>query len=143
MGLIMSVQVIELYPKNLGIDAVRDLAQRELLCNFLGAIVSMAQARAHPDAEVRCEHYNRSRAYIKNFRKRLLEPEEVDEDCLEKHKTMLAFDFEAAVRLGQFDDLLDIVDEVQQYADEELCGILIDALLSSDAGVESICAVFQ
>lgn len=103
----------------------------------------MAQARATPDVQIREEHYATSRSYILGFRQYLLECSDLDEDSLEKHKTILAFDFEAAVRLHQFSDLTEIVDESQQYASEELYGIFIDAMLGSDAPVEVVSAVFQ
>ncbi|KZZ87885.1 Meiosis specific protein SPO22 [Ascosphaera apis ARSEF 7405] len=141
--LTVCIKFIDLHPKTSEVKASTDLAKRRMLCNFLGAIISMAQARATPDVQIREEHYAASRSYILGFRQYLLECSDLDEDSLEKHKTILAFDFEAAVRLHQFSDLTEIVDESQQYASEELYGIFIDAMLGSDAPVEVVSAVFQ
>ncbi|KAI5304393.1 hypothetical protein KEM56_006541 [Ascosphaera pollenicola] len=141
--LTVCINLIGLYPTSLDDNVLEEVRKRRMLCNFLGAIISMAQARAHPDAQMREEHYATSRNYILGFRQYLLDCSNLDEDSLEKHKTILAFDFEAAVRLQQFSDLTEIVDESQQYASEELYGIFIDAMLGSDAPVEVVGAVFQ
>lgn len=61
----------------------------------------------------------------------------------DKYRTLLAFDFEAAVRLGQWNSLSEIVDESRAIGDEKLYGIFADAILCSGAPIDEISQVFQ
>ncbi|KAI5289634.1 hypothetical protein KEM54_003528 [Ascosphaera aggregata] len=141
--LIVSMKLTEFYPNSLESGIVEEVKKRRMLCNFLCAIICMAQARAHPDPQGREEHYATSRKHILGFRQYLLEHTNLDEESLERHRTVLAFDFEAALRLHNFTDLSDIVEEAHQYANEELYAIFIDAILGSDAPLETVAVVFQ
>jgi hypothetical protein len=62
---------------------------------------------------------------------------------LDKYRTLLAFDFEAAVRLKQWDDLVQLIDDSRSVADDKLYSIFADAILCSDAPMEESARVFQ
>ena len=47
-----SAQLTDLYPTNLDSEISCNLALRRLLCDFLGAIISMAQARIQVDSQL-------------------------------------------------------------------------------------------
>lgn len=45
------ISFIDLYPSDLQSDAAVDIKRREMLCLFLGTVLSMAQARAQNDVD--------------------------------------------------------------------------------------------
>ncbi|KMU92208.1 hypothetical protein CIHG_10010 [Coccidioides immitis H538.4] len=63
------IKIIALYPENLGIEARRDIEQRNILCHFLAAVIEVSQARTHNDSEVQNQFYLNARAHIQGFRK--------------------------------------------------------------------------
>jgi hypothetical protein len=69
--------------------------------------------------------------------------ESLQEELREKYRTLLAFDFEASVRLQQWNSLVEIVDESRAIGNERLYGIFADAILCSGAPVDEISQVFQ
>ncbi|EER25387.1 hypothetical protein CPC735_064870 [Coccidioides posadasii C735 delta SOWgp] len=81
-------------------------------------------------------------ACIKGFRKvalPLFEQLSNDESLAaltEKRRTLFAFDFEAAVRLKQWSNLSEMLNESRKIADEMLYSLFADAVLSSEAPVE-------
>ncbi|QVM05629.1 hypothetical protein D8B26_000336 [Coccidioides posadasii str. Silveira] len=136
------IKIIALYPENLGIEARRDIEQRNILCHFLAAVIEVAQARTHNDSEVQNQFYLNARAHIQGFRKvalPLFEQLSNDESLAaltEKRRTLFAFDFEAAVRLKQWSNLSEMLNESRKIADEMLYSLFADAVLSSEAPVE-------
>lgn len=64
-------------------------------------------------------------------------------DLLQKHRTLLAFDFEAAVRLRQWESLSEIIEESESFADDVLYGTFSDAMLCSEAPLENAARVLQ
>nr|KMM70695.1 hypothetical protein CPAG_07006 [Coccidioides posadasii RMSCC 3488] len=136
------IKIIALYPENLGIEARRDIEQRNILCHFLAAVIDVAQARTHNDSEVQNQFYLNARAHIQGFRKvalPLFEQLSNDESLAaltEKRRILLAFDFEAAVRLKQWSNLSEMLNESRKIADEMLYSLFADAVLSSEAPVE-------
>ncbi|KAK2802668.1 hypothetical protein FQN50_007276 [Emmonsiellopsis sp. PD_5] len=131
-------------------EQLSNVALRRLLCHFLAAILCMAQARMEPDVQVQSDHYLDSRIQIQNFRETFHTDSistHCDEKCrtdlLKKHRTLLAFDFEASVRLCQWQSLHEIVDESQSCADDKLYGIFSDIMLCADAPIEETTRVFQ
>ncbi|KMU72544.1 hypothetical protein CISG_09531 [Coccidioides immitis RMSCC 3703] len=136
------IKIIALYPENLGIEARRDIEQRNILCHFLAAVIEVSQARTHNDSEVQNQFYLNARAHIQGFRKvasPLFEQLSNDESLAaltEKRRTLLAFDFEAAVRLKQWSNLSEMLNESRKIADEMLYSLFADAVLSSEAPVE-------
>jgi hypothetical protein len=69
--------------------------------------------------------------------------EALQEELREKYRTLLAFDFEASVRLQEWNSLIEIVEESRAMGDERLYGIFADAILCSGAPIDEISQVFQ
>ncbi|WEW57166.1 sporulation-specific protein 22 [Emydomyces testavorans] len=143
------IQIINLYPENLGEEARKDIELRNMLCHFLAAIITVAQARTQNDPETKKGFYRDARMHIQGFRERVLPlmeqslEEKTLEDCLKKYRTLLAFDFEAAVRLNQWDSLGEILHQSQTIADSALYSLYADALLCSGAPTEKLLKIFQ
>lgn len=60
-----------------------------------------------------------------------------------KYRILLSFDFEAVVRLQQWDGLRSLVAESSDYADEKLYGVFADIILCSEAPIEETVEVFK
>ncbi|KAK2790267.1 hypothetical protein FQN53_000033 [Emmonsiellopsis sp. PD_33] len=142
--------IIDLYPLDLPHEQLSNISLRKLLCHFLAAILCMAQARMEPDVQVQKDHYLDSRIHIQSFRETFHtnsmsthRDEKCRTDLLKKHSTLLAFDFEASIRLRQWQGLHEIIDESQSCADDKLYGIFSDIMLCADAPIEETTRVFQ
>ena len=91
--------------------------------------------------------YREIRTSIQNFRTniqyQLQSPARTVEQraWLEKYRTLLAFDFEAAIFLKQWDCLPVIVEESTPIVDDRLSAIYLDAILSSQAEAKDILIV--
>lgn len=93
-------------------------------------------------------HYLDCRLHIQQFRRSIVDQlnrstEENQSELREKYRTLLAFDFEASVRLQQWSSLSEIVQESRTIGDEKLYGIFADAIFCSEAPVYEISPVFQ
>ncbi|PGH12790.1 hypothetical protein AJ79_04014 [Helicocarpus griseus UAMH5409] len=142
------IKFIYQYPDQLSLEEFYDIALRRLLCHFLGASLSIAQARLQTDTEAKRGYYIDTRNHIQNFRGTLCGDiktprEDHYDDLLKKHRTLLVFDFEAAVRLGQWESLSEIIEESASYADDNLYGSFSDAIFCSDVPVENSSRVLQ
>ncbi|EGC46539.1 conserved hypothetical protein [Histoplasma capsulatum var. duboisii H88] len=143
-----SIKFLDMYPSNLSLKQLYAVTLRRLLCYFLGALLNMARARTETDAQTRADYYLDSRNYIQFFRgvfnceTKNLEVADRN-DLLQKHRTLLAFDFEAAVRLRQWESLSEIIEESESFADDVLYGTFSDAMLCSEAPLENAARVLQ
>ncbi|KAI1936792.1 sporulation-specific protein 22 [Ophidiomyces ophidiicola] len=142
------INVIHLYPTNLGEEAEADVEQRKLSCYYLSAILTIAQARLHKDREIQQAFYLDSRIHIQGFRTAispLLKRNMIDSlsDYIEKYRTLLAFDFEAAVTLDQWSSLAEILKEARNIADARLYSLFADIILSSGESYKEALAIFQ
>lgn len=93
-------------------------------------------------------HYLNSRLHIQRFRRSIVDElnrstGNIQSELRDKYRTLLAFDFEASVRLQQWSSLSEIVEESGTIGDEKLYGIFADAILCSEAPVYEISPVFQ
>ncbi|PGH36716.1 hypothetical protein GX50_00376 [[Emmonsia] crescens] len=142
------IKFLDMYPSNLSQKQLYAVTLRRLLCHFLGALLSMARARTETDAPAQTDYYLDSRNHIQNFRgifsSEITHWDETHRhDLLKKQRTLLAFDFEAAVRLRQWESLDEIIDESESFADDILYGTFSDAMLCSDAPIENTTRVLQ
>ncbi|EEP81538.1 predicted protein [Uncinocarpus reesii 1704] len=101
----------------------------------------------HSDSEVQ-KFYLDARAHISDFRNAasvLLDKDLSDdsEELIKKYRTLLAFDFEAAVRLKHWESLCEILYESRQVADDTLYGLFADCILCSDCPTEEIVKIFE
>ncbi|EDN07288.1 predicted protein [Histoplasma mississippiense (nom. inval.)] len=100
------------------------------------------------NTSIKADYYLDSRNYIQFFRDvfncetKNLEVADRN-DLLQKHRTLLAFDFEAAVRLRQWESLSEIIEESESFADDVLYGTFSDAMLCSEAPLENAARVLQ
>lgn len=83
--------------------------------------------------------------HSESFRRCILQLQHPGDDLTQKHRTLLAFDFEAAVRLERWDCLNDILEESRRFVQEadELYSTFADVLLCSGGPIEVIGSVFQ
>ncbi|EEH42224.2 uncharacterized protein PADG_07044 [Paracoccidioides brasiliensis Pb18] len=143
-----SIKFLDMYPLDLNPKQRNGITMRRLFCHFLGAILSIAQARTEADTTVQRDYYLDSRNHIQSFRG-ILGAETTDwegkhrDNFLKRHRTLLAFDFEAAARLHQWESLDEIISESEHYADNMLYGTFSDALLCSDTPIENATRVLQ
>ncbi|PGH05766.1 hypothetical protein GX51_02737 [Blastomyces parvus] len=142
------IKFLDMYPSNLSPKQLYDVNLRRLLCHFLGALLSMARARTETDTQAQADYYLDSRNHIQFFRG-VLNCESTNweethrDDLFKKHRTLLAFDFEAAVRLRQWGSLDEIIEESEFVSDDILYGTFLDALLCSDAPLKSTTRALQ
>ncbi|OJD25043.1 hypothetical protein ACJ73_03590 [Blastomyces percursus] len=142
------IKFLDIYPSSLSPKQLYAAALRRLLCHFLGALLSMARARAETDTQAQANYCLDSRNHIQFFRSVLnCESTNWEEthrsDLFRKHRTLLAFDFEAAVRLRQWCSLHEIIEESESFSDDILYGTFSDALLCSDAPLKNTTRALQ
>ncbi|OJD17226.1 hypothetical protein AJ78_02663 [Emergomyces pasteurianus Ep9510] len=142
------IKFLDMYPSNLSSKQLYAVTLRRLLCHFLGALLSMARARTEADTQVQTDYYLDARNHIQTFRglfcSETIHWDETHQgDLLKKRQSLLAFDFEAAVRLQQWESLDEIVDESESFVDDALFGTFSDALLCSGAPIENTTRVLQ
>ncbi|EQL38157.1 hypothetical protein BDFG_00534 [Blastomyces dermatitidis ATCC 26199] len=142
------IKFLDMYPSNLSPKQLYAATLRRLLCHFLGALLSMARARTETDTQAQADYYLDSRNHIQFFRGVLncesTNWEETHQsDLFKKHKTLLAFDFEAAVRLRQWGSLDEIIEESESFSDDILYGTFSEALLCSDAPLKNTTQALQ
>lgn len=57
------------------------------------------------------------------------------------YRTLLSFDFEAAILLEQHDSLSSIIEECHTFSDEKLCALFLDSILVSEAPISVMARV--
>lgn len=62
---------------------------------------------------------------------------------MKKYRIFLSFDFEAVVRLQQWDNLRSLVYESTGFVDEQLYGVFADIILCSEAPIEETVEIFK
>jgi hypothetical protein len=112
---LITKQFIELYPLDLSNHISRKSTLRKMFCSFLGASLLITLARAESDIEKQFQGSLDCRKHINSFRgylnDQLVNSKSNDRRMLlEKFACLLAFDFEAAVRLKAWSDLPNIID---------------------------------
>ncbi|PQE09145.1 hypothetical protein CJF32_00010362 [Rutstroemia sp. NJR-2017a WRK4] len=103
---------IDLYPADIGSHAHDDITLRKMFCNFTSATALVSLARSGDLIETQLQDYLNLRKHVASFDSLLqekLEPGKLEEltadDLLQKLAVLLAFDFEAACRLKDWDSL--------------------------------------
>ncbi|KAH0614706.1 uncharacterized protein H6S33_000342 [Morchella sextelata] len=133
------IRFLELYPDDIDEPTLAEVSYRRLLCNYLCACISIELARVEDNIEAQLQHYLVSRRHIQDFRSKnetvRSKIEQEAEDLSQKFGILLAYDFEAAARLKDWDTLRSIVEEAALSTDK---GISIfekvtDILISCEA----------
>lgn len=106
------VEIISHFPSD--VDCRMDLSLKALFAHFVISSALVALARTQDKVEKQRDDYSTMRKHVAAFDSELPQylpklDEQSRADILRKHAALLAFDFEAAVALQQWDDLGGIV----------------------------------
>jgi hypothetical protein len=129
---------MNLYPPDIPQLTLNDISLRQILCHFLSCALFITQARNSTDIELQLQHYLSVRKHAKEFYPlvplQLIRFDSAAKtDLLNKNRSILAFDFEAAAKLKAWDVLREVLDQGAEVADEKVYGIFADVLLASEA----------
>ncbi|KAI9856788.1 MAG: hypothetical protein M1824_005259 [Vezdaea acicularis] len=139
---------IDLYPSDMPKDTILDLSLRRMFCDFLAISLLIALARSEDNIEKQLQYYLTGRAHVEGFRARI--PDQLTrlgpgsrEDLLKKLGVVLAFDFEAAVRLKSWDSLELIIEECAAANEPRIYETLADIMLSSGGPSATVVMTLQ
>ncbi|SPQ20408.1 14822ea5-0490-4dac-a6c0-22cd1d76eaed [Thermothielavioides terrestris] len=130
------VRIIGHFPSDLGSKV--DLSLKTLFSNFVISSALVALARTQDNVEKQLQDYGTMRKHISDFDNQLPEylphlDEQSKEDMFRKHATLLAFDFEAAIALKQWEDLGSIVQRAVPCKNITAFQAMADSLLRAQA----------
>ncbi|KAG7285410.1 hypothetical protein NEMBOFW57_010037 [Staphylotrichum longicolle] len=130
------VEIIGRFPSDSGSKADRSL--RKLFSHFVVSSALISLARTHDHIEKQRQDYAAMRKHVVAFDQELPEylpqlDETSREDMLRKHATLLAFDFEAAIALQQWEDLSSIVQRAMPCKNITAFQAMADSLLRAQA----------
>ncbi|KAL2160174.1 hypothetical protein VTH06DRAFT_1830 [Thermothelomyces fergusii] len=130
------VNIISYFPPDMGSKV--ELALKLLFSHFVISSALIALARTEDNLEKQRQDYATMRKHVGAFDCELPEhlsqlDEECRDDMLRKHAALLAFDFEAAVALGQWDDLGSIVQRAVPCKSVTALQAMADCLLRAKA----------
>lgn len=130
--------LITMIPRDANKIMNADLIIRLMSCDFLAALLLIALARAEDNIEVQLDNYLELRRYADDYdtklQEKLVELEEVvAQDLLGKLGVILAWDFEAAIHLKQWDSLREIVMKADSCKSLRTYEMMADCILSSEA----------
>jgi len=137
------IAFIGLYPKDLDKQTSEDLSLRLIFCHFLAGVLLISLARAEDNIEVQLQDYLIIRKNVKSFDTILqLKLEKLEEgpaeDLIKKLSILLAYDFEAAVRLKKWDDLPEIIIKSDICKSMKLFELMADCMLCGDAPTDGM-----
>jgi hypothetical protein len=127
--------IIRHFPSDIGCKV--ELSLKTLFSHFVISSALVALARTQDNVERQRGDYAAMRKHVMAFDNELPEYLPLDEqskdDMLRKHATLLAFDFEAAVALKQWDDLGGIVQRAVSCKNITAFQAMADCLLRAQA----------
>lgn len=137
------IAFIELYPKDIDRQVSDDLSLRLIFCHFLATVLLISLARAEDNIEMQLQDYLTIRKHVHNFDTILqLKLETVEEgpaeDLVKKLSILLAYDFEAAVRLKKWDDLHEIILKADICKSMKVFELMADCMLCCGAPTNGI-----
>lgn len=118
-------------------QSTNDVYLRHIFCDYLAAILLATMARSEDNIEVQLQDYLMVRKHAKHYeeilREKLKQLDHVSlNDLNNKRRCLMALDFEAAVRLKAWEDLMVIVTESESCQDMRILEIFADCLLSGE-----------
>ncbi len=130
------VSIIGHFPPDVGSKA--DLSLKTLFSHFVISSALVALARTQDNLEKQRQDYTTMRKHVMAFDNELPEylpqlDEVAQEDMRRKHATLLAFDFEAAIVLQQWDDLGGIIQRAVPCKNITTLQAMADSLLRAQA----------
>jgi hypothetical protein len=137
------IAFIELYPKDIDRQVSDDLSLRLIFCHFLATVLLISLARAEDNIEMQLQDYLTIRKHVHNFDTILqLKLETLEEgpaeDLVKKLSILLAYDFEAAVRLKKWDDLHEIILKADICKSMKVFELMADCMLCCGAPTNGI-----
>lgn len=139
------VDIISHFPSDFGSKA--DLSLKTLFSHFVVGSALVALARTQDSIEKQRQDYATMRKHVMAFDQELPEylpqlDETLREDMLRKHATLLAFDFEAAIALQQWEDVGGIVQRAIPCKNITAFQAMADSLLRTKApGQGTLCSL--
>jgi hypothetical protein len=132
------LKFIELYPKDISQELADDLSLRRIFCHFLATILLVALARTEDNIEAQLQHYLMVRQHVDGYDAGLQEKlnrleDGPAKDLINKLSILLAYDFEAAIRLKAWDDLTGIILKAGACKKMKVYEIMADCILCCDA----------
>lgn len=120
------------------IDSKVELSLKTLFSHFIISSALVSLARTQDNIDKQQEDYATLRKHVTAFDSELPEylpqlDEQSAADMLRKHATLLAFDFEAAIALKQWDDLGNIVQRTAPCRNITALQAMADSLLRAQA----------
>lgn len=139
---------IDCHPQDIGQDAHDDVTLRKMFCNFCAATTFVSIARAEENVEIQLQSYLNLRKHVTSFHHLLQKKlekldEEIAEDLLRKFSVLLAFDFEAACRLKDWDGLGEIILRARVCKCMKVYELMADCILSCEAPTQGLCHIFS
>jgi hypothetical protein len=132
--------IIGHFPSDIGSKV--ELSLKTLFSHFVISSALVSLARTQDNVERQREDYATMRKHVVAFDNELLEYLPLDEqsrdDMLRKHAALLAFDFEAAVALKQWDDLGEIAQKAVSCKNITAFQAMADCLLRAHAPGQGI-----
>lgn len=137
------ITFIGLYPKDIDQQISDDLSLRLIFCHFLATILLISLARAEDNIEAQLQDYLTIRKHVDSFDTALQQRlEKLEEgpavDLIKKLSILLAYDFEAAVRLKKWDDLPGIILKADICKSTKLFELMADCILCCEAPVNGM-----
>jgi len=137
------IAFIGLYPKDIDQQASDDLSLRLIFCHFLAAVLLISLARAEDNIEVQLQDYLLIRKNVKSFDTILqLKLEKLEEgpaeDLIKKLSILLAYDFEAAVLLKNWNELPEIISKSDICKSMKLFELMADCMLCCEAPADGM-----
>ncbi|KAH7320882.1 meiosis protein SPO22/ZIP4 like-domain-containing protein [Stachybotrys elegans] len=132
------VRLIQCYPKDLPLADLAELNLMSMRCHFVISAALVSLARTDEVVQRQLQLYTTVREHVVAFYE-LMHNEEVTHECqvqvdlLSKLASLFVFDFEAAVRLENWEELAVIVRKSQVCQDEAMYKAMGDCLLRSSS----------
>jgi len=134
------VDIISHFPPDMGVQ--NDMSLKSVFARFIASSALVSLARAQDNVEKQQQDYHDLRTHVEAFDGELVEllphvDEQCKEDLVRKHAALLAFDFEAAVALGQWGDLGGILQRAAPCGTVSAYQAMADSLLRGKAPGQS------
>lgn len=135
------LKIIGHFPSDIG--SKLELSLKTLFSHFVIASAMVALARTQDNVEMQLQDYTTMRKHVMAFDQEIHEhlpqlDEQSRDDMLRKQATLLAFDFEAAVALQQWEDLSGIVQRAVPCKNITAFQAMADSLLRAKAPGQGI-----
>lgn len=139
------VKITNLFPDDQEMHATTDIASKRLICRFLvaSALAALVRRPSIPASEEQIVKDCQSmREHIRAFHAELKNQGKLGKDALpsgmsSKLSVLVVFDFEGAIRLGDWDELEGICETAAFCGKSDTLRVLGDSLLRSQAQVPS------